>query len=114
MVKELFINGVAILPALLLGWPGVLFSSVAAADDGIAPEPDREAQFRRADVDNNRSLSRQEVEDGLPRIIHARFDEIDLNADDHLTPDELRALQERQAQLREERRAQRMRDLKRR
>ena len=83
------------------------------ASDDVSQEPDRQAQFRRADVDSSKSLSREEVANGLPRIIHARFDEIDLNHDDLLTPDELRALQQRQAELREERRAQRLKDLRR-
>ncbi|PWN55579.1 hypothetical protein DEH80_11975 [Abyssibacter profundi] len=115
MVRELFINnqrwsagGAKALS--VAGVVAMLVSGLAGAESS----PDRQAQFRQADVDGSRSLSREEVRNGLPKIIHTRFDEIDLDQDGQLSPDELRALQARQAELREARRAQRLRDLKRR
>lgn len=77
-----------------------------------APVDEREALFRAADLDNSRSLSRSEVEAAMPKVIWRHFDEIDLNADAQLTPEELKTMAARQEQAREQRRAQRMRHLK--
>ena len=50
----------------------------------------QEARFAAADADRDGRLSRAEVGRALPRLA-VRFDEIDRNGDDSLSPDELRA-----------------------
>ena len=45
--------------------------------------------FRRADADGDGALTRAETETGLPRLA-AKFDRIDSNRDERLTPEELR------------------------
>lgn len=45
--------------------------------------------FRRADADGDGALTRAEAERALPRL-GAKFDRIDGNRDERLTPDELR------------------------
>lgn len=56
-------------------------------------EQKREQQFRAADTDHNRGLSRAELSaSDLPRVLSRRFDEIDTNRDGELSPEELQAL----------------------
>ena len=51
-----------------------------------------EEQFRAADTDNSRSLSREEAESGgLPASIRDHFEDIDTDHDGQLTPEELMA-----------------------
>jgi len=45
--------------------------------------------FRRADADGDGALTKAEAENALPRL-GAKFDRIDANRDERLTPDELR------------------------
>ncbi len=45
--------------------------------------------FRRADADGDGALTRTEAEQALPRL-GAKFDRIDADRDERLTPDELR------------------------
>ena len=45
--------------------------------------------FRRADADGDGALTRAEADEALPRL-GAKFDRIDANRDERLTPDELR------------------------
>ncbi|WP_043111859.1 hypothetical protein [Solimonas flava] len=53
----------------------------------------REAQFRAADRDGDRGLSREELAgSGLPRVLLQRFDAIDRDGDGRLSPEELQAL----------------------
>lgn len=55
-----------------------------------------ERQFREADRDGDRRLSRSEaVAAGLPRAVLDRFDEIDADGDGGLSPEELLAAQEK-------------------
>ncbi len=54
----------------------------------------REAQFRAADRDGDRGLSREELAGSdLPRVLLRRFDEIDRDGDGRLSPEELQALE---------------------
>jgi hypothetical protein len=55
-----------------------------------APAPAQDSRFARADTDRNGTLSRAEVEHGLPKLA-PRFNEIDRNRDGNLSPDELRS-----------------------
>lgn len=56
----------------------------------------REQQFRAADLDQSRSLTRTEIETAkLPAALLRRFAEIDTNGDGALTPEELEAVQNR-------------------
>ncbi|MEQ1439934.1 EF-hand domain-containing protein [Fontimonas sp. SYSU GA230001] len=56
----------------------------------------REQQFRDADRDQSRSLSRAEIEAaGLPTSLLRHFDEIDTDGDGALSPEELQAMQDR-------------------
>ncbi|MEW6166688.1 MAG: hypothetical protein AB1651_03175 [Pseudomonadota bacterium] len=56
----------------------------------------RERQFRAADVDRSRSLTREEIEAaGLPSALLRRFDEIDADGDGGLAPEELEEAQRR-------------------
>lgn len=59
----------------------------------------RELQFRTADTDLSRSLTRAEIEAaGLPPALLRQFDTIDVDADGALTPEELESAQTRRAE----------------
>lgn len=77
----------------------------------VLAAPDHEAQFRAADVDRSRGLSRSEVEAGLPRVLLKHFDSIDADGNGELSPEELIAMREEQAKARAARRAQRVQEL---
>ena len=74
---------------------------------------EHEARFRAADVDNSRSLNRAEVAAGMPKVIANHFADIDLDGDEEITPEELQTMAMRQAQEREQRRAERLRRMQR-
>lgn len=58
-----------------------------------------EAQFRAADADGDRALTREECRaGGLPATIAERFAEIDADADGTLSPAELQAMQSRRVE----------------
>lgn len=77
----------------------------------VVAAPDHETQFRVADVDRSRGLSRSEVEAGLPRVLLKHFDSIDADGNGELSPEELIAMREEQAKARAARRAQRVQEL---
>lgn len=56
----------------------------------------RELQFRAADTDQSRSLTRAEIEAaGLPSALLRQFERIDSDGDGTLTPEELESAQTR-------------------
>lgn len=58
----------------------------------------RERQFRLADTDQSRSLTRAEIEAGrLPSALLRQFERIDSDGDGALTPEELESAQQRRA-----------------
>ncbi len=61
-----------------------------AADNTIAPKPQRSSHFSKADADANGTLSRAEVDKSLPRLAQ-KFDQIDTNKDGQLSRDEMKA-----------------------
>ena len=64
---------------------------VASAQDNAEPKQGRgEERFKAADKDGNGTLSKEEVSASMPRLA-SRFDALDTNKDDQLSPDELRA-----------------------
>ena len=63
-----------------------------------------EQTFRAADKDDSRSLNRAEARAGLPKVLFRRFDQIDLDADGAITPEELWAMHEREVAARQRRR----------
>jgi len=63
-------------------------TALAAALPGVAAQEGQ--RFAAADADHDGVLSRAEVERRLPRLA-PRFDELDLDGDGKLSPDELRA-----------------------
>lgn len=59
----------------------------------------REEQFRAADLDQDRRLTRAELQQSdLPAVLSERFDEIDADGDGGLSPEELQALASRRTQ----------------
>lgn len=90
-----------------------LFASAAAAQAPPASPDERlrqewEARFRAADADGSRSLNRAEAQQGLPKVLWRNFGKIDTDGDDHITPEELWAMHEREVAARERRRAERV------
>jgi hypothetical protein len=86
--------------ALLLGG-----STAFAADESeLSRHRERlkekwEAQFKAADADGNRLLSRDEAAaGGLPESLVAHFDEIDLDHDKYLSPQELWTVHDKRLQ----------------
>lgn len=58
----------------------------------------RERQFREADTNGDRGLSREELRaSSLPPVLLKRFDEIDRDGDGRLSPEELQVLDRRAA-----------------
>lgn len=56
----------------------------------------REQQFRAADSDGDRGLTREELRAStLPPVLLKRFDEIDSDGDGRLSPEELQSLDRR-------------------
>ena len=92
----------------------MLCASAAQAADTPATKPDDklkrewEVRFRAADLDRNRSLSRDEAVAGLPKVLSRNFDKIDTDKSGGITPEELWALHEREVAEREKRRAARV------
>jgi len=92
-----------ILPVLTLA---LASAGAGAAGDGDAPTLDahrerlaqkREAQFRAADQNGDRGLSREELAGSkLPKVLLRRFEDIDTDGDGKLSPEELQALEQRQ------------------
>lgn len=76
----------------------------AADDTELSQRRDRlkhkwEAQFRAADTDGDRLLSRAEIQaGGLPEALSDQFDEIDLDHDKALSPQELWVVHEKRLQ----------------
>ena len=76
-------------------------ASVAADDAVLRQHRERlkekwEAQFRAADLDANRRLTREEIETShLPDSLLSRFDEIDTDHDKSLSPEELWSMYEK-------------------
>ena len=94
----------------------ILSFAIAVLLPGISvagQEAEHEARFRAADTDNSRSLSLEEVSAGMPKVILKHFDAIDLDSDGQITPEELKQMAARQAELREQRRAERLRRMQR-
>ena len=59
----------------------------------------REREFRQADTDNSRSLTREEIVAAhLPELLLSHFDDIDTDHSGALTPEELQAAAQRQLQ----------------
>lgn len=59
----------------------------------------RELQFRTADIDQSRSLTRAEIEGaGLPSTLLRQFERIDSDGDGALTPEELESAQARRVE----------------
>jgi hypothetical protein len=101
-----------ILPVLAAVLASAMASAVAADEPAATPAPDaaqmldarrarlaekREQQFRTADRDGDRGLSRDELAaSSLPKVLLRRFDEIDSNHDGRLEPVELQALEQKQ------------------
>lgn len=89
-------------------------SPILPAQDHASSNPDEalkaqwERQFRAADKNNDRALDRAEADAGLPKILSRNFDQIDLNTNGQITPEELWAMHEREVAQREKRRAQRV------
>lgn len=84
--------------ATLLAMPWALPAAATASDDRARVLDERrerlrahrEQQFRAADVDGSRSLTREEIEAAkLSNSLLRRFDEIDANGDGVLSPEEL-------------------------
>ena len=68
----------------------VRFLAVAAAAFAAGTAAAQDSRFARADTDRSGTLSRAEVDRGLPGIA-PHFAEVDRNRDGSLSPDELRA-----------------------
>jgi EF-hand domain/EF hand len=79
--------------------------AVVAAESGkpLRPGPDQQqrqqraeqakARWNQADTNHDGSLSREEAQQGMPKLAQY-FDKLDKNNDGQLTPDELRAAYE--------------------
>jgi len=100
----------AVLGAVLIS-----FAALAAGPDAAPPaHPDEklkqewEQRFRAADKNHDRKLDRAEAKAGLPKVLYDHFDDIDLNHDGRITPEELWAMHEREVAARERRRAERV------
>lgn len=96
-----------LLLAVLLP-PGLQAAEAPVANPDARLKQQWEQRFREADKDRSRSLDRAEAEQGLPKILYRNFDQIDLNADRRITPEELWAMHEREVAERERRRAARV------
>lgn len=82
--------------AALAGDPAMRAHAAAVEQRRERLREKRERQFRDADSDGSRTLTRAEIEAaGMPRVLLQRFDEIDTDGDDALSPEELAALQSR-------------------
>ncbi len=103
------------LPVLLLLLPCVPTLASAAPVDASAEnryDPTHKARFQAADIDQSRGLSREEIAASLPRVLLRHFAEIDTDGSGELSPEELVAMREREAALREARRRERLDELR--
>lgn len=97
-----------ILFAALLLVPVATFAETPA-DQGAAPKQIRTAaHFKKIDADGNGTLSREEIEKGMPRLVKD-FDAIDTNKDGQVSHDELRAYMRGKAQAIKQKGAERFR-----
>ncbi|MFT4046868.1 MAG: hypothetical protein QM661_09260 [Solimonas sp.] len=105
----MFRRQTSILPVLVLGFVSITAHAQAADGDPQSPSAQmldtrrarlaqkREVQFRAADRDADRGLTREELAaSDLPKVLLRRFDDIDSNHDGKLSPEELQALERRQ------------------
>ncbi len=112
MNQRAFCSRAVLALLILCGLPAPGHAELADPAPENRYDPAHKARFQAADVDNSRGLSREEIAASLPRVLLRHFEQIDTDGNGELSPDELVAMREREAALREERRRERLDELR--